>query len=78
VRQQQLPCLAALPFAFIALLAGLLALSAHPIAAVLLLLGGMGLSLWLAAAVCGERRIVGVGRRRAMGAVDAPPERIDC
>lgn len=59
MRQQQVICLAALPFAFIALLAGLLALSAHPIAAVLLLLGDMGLSLRLAAAVCGEQRMVG-------------------
>ena len=78
MRQQQVICLAALPFAFIALLAGLLALSAHPIAAVLLLLGDMGFSLRLAAAVCGEQRIVGVGRRRAMGTVHAPAERIDC
>jgi hypothetical protein len=58
-------CLAALPFAFVALVVGLLALSAHPIAAVLLLLGAMGSSLRLAAVVCGAWRIVGVCRSRA-------------
>jgi hypothetical protein len=66
VRQQQIMCLAALPFAFVTLVVGLLALSAHPIAAVLLLLGAMGSSLRLAAGVCGGWRIVGVCRRSAI------------